>query len=119
SRLHDRQRYAALCAHPRALADLAAQVVELRAVHVADRGHLDLLDLRRVHRERPLHTDAERLLAHRERLAHAGALALDHDPLEDLHPSPLALDRLEVHAHAVTRLERRQVAAHLAPLEAF
>ena len=58
-----------LLADARLLADLAAQVVELRAVDVADRLHLDLLDLGRVQRERPLHADAERLLADGERLA--------------------------------------------------
>ena len=35
-------------------AELAAEVVELGAVDVADRGDLDLLDLRRMQRERPL-----------------------------------------------------------------
>ena len=51
------------------LADLAAQVVELRAVDVADLHDLDLVDLRRVQRERPLDADAERVLADGERLA--------------------------------------------------
>ena len=60
-----------------ALADAAAQVVELGAPDVAAGGDLDLLDLRRVHRERALHADAEGLLADREGLAHALALALD------------------------------------------
>src|SRR5215208_2985878 len=64
----------AALAHPRALADAPAEVVELGAPDVAARGHVDLLDLRRVHRERALHADAERVLAHRERLAHALAL---------------------------------------------
>jgi hypothetical protein len=72
-----------------------------------------------VQRERPLDADAERLLAHGERLAHARALALDHDPLEDLHAAALALDHLEVHAHGVARLERRQVRPQLALLEAL
>src|SRR6476646_7014236 len=102
--------------HPRPLADTAAKVVELRAVDVADRGDLDLLDLRRVERERPLDADAERLLAHRERLARAGSLPLEHDPLEDLHPPASALDDLEVHAHGVARLEARHV-AQLSALE--
>ena len=106
-------------ADARLLADLLAQVVELRAVDVADRADLDLLDLRRVHRERPLDADAERLLADGERLARAGALALDHDPLEDLHAAALALDHLEVHAHGVARLEARQVLAQLALLDAL
>ena len=44
----------AALAHAGALADAVAQVVELRAAHVAAGGDLDLLDLRRVHRERAL-----------------------------------------------------------------
>src|SRR5215210_1931056 len=92
-------------AHPRALADAAAQVVELGAAHVAAGRDLDALDLRRVHGERPLHADAEGLLAHREGLAHALALALDHDALEDLGAAARALDDLEVHLQAVAGLE--------------
>src|SRR6266516_7664945 len=97
------------------LADLPAEVVELRAVDVADRGDLDPLDLRRMERERPLDADAERLLAHGERLARAGSLPLEHDSLEDLYPPPRPLDHLEVHAHRVARLEAR----HLAQLGAL
>jgi len=67
-----------------------------------------------VERERPLDADAERLLAHGERLPGAGALALDDDALEDLHPAALALDHLEVNAHGVTRLEPGAIAAQLA-----
>ena len=70
-------------------------------------------------RERPLDADAERLLSDGKGLAHACALTLDHDPLEDLHAPALALDHLEMNAHAVARLERRQVAAQLALLEAL
>jgi hypothetical protein len=44
------------------------------------------------------------------------ALALDHDPLEDLDPLPVALDDAEVHTHRVARLEAREV-AQLTPLE--
>ena len=101
----------------RLLSHLRAQVVELRAVDVADRLHLDLLDLRRVHGERPLDPDAERLLADGERLAHAGALALDDDALEDLDAAALTLDHLEVDANGVARLELRQVGSQLSLLE--
>ncbi len=97
-------RVAAL-AHTRALADPVAQVVELRAAHVAARGQLDALDLRRVHREHALDADAEGLLAHRERLARTVALALDDDALEDLHAAARALDHLEVDLHAVAGRE--------------
>ena len=111
-----RPRPAAL-AHPGAAADAVAQVVELRAAHVAAAGHLDLLDLRRMQRERALHADAEGLLADGERLAGAAALALDHDALEDLGPAARALDDLEVDAHAVARLEGGH-AAQLGALDA-
>src|SRR5690349_14412030 len=97
-------------AHASLLADLAAQVVELRAVDVADRRHVDLVDLRRVQRERPLHADAERVLSDGERLAGSGALALDHDPLEHLDALAAALDHAEVHEHDVASHEMRQVA---------
>src|SRR6476646_7302344 len=91
------------------LADLAAQVVELRAVHVADRLHLDLVDLRRVKRERPLDADTERVLADGKRLADAGALALEDDALEDLDALAGALDDAEVDANGVARLEARDL----------
>src|SRR3954452_18385398 len=95
----------AALADARGLADAVAQVVELRAPDVAAGGDLDLLDLRRVHGERALHADAERLLADGERLAHAVALALDHHALEDLRTATRALDDLEVDADAVARVE--------------
>src|SRR5919198_5834291 len=105
-------------AHTRFTADLAAKVVELRAVDVADRRHLDLVDLRRVQRERPLDADTERLLAHGERFTCACALALEHDSFEDLNALTLALDHLEVNAHGVPRLELRNPVAQLRALEA-
>ncbi len=70
-----------------------------------------------MHGERPLDPDAERLLADSERLAHAGALALDDDALEDLDTAALAFDHLEVHANGVARLELGQVGSQLALLE--
>src|SRR4051794_24655747 len=108
----------AALADARGLADTVAQVVQLRAPDVAAGGDLDLLDLRRVHGERALHADAERLLADGERLAHAVALALDHDALEDLRAATRALDDLEVDADAIARLEPGN-AAQLGALEAF
>src|SRR6202042_3733985 len=83
------------------LADPAAQVVELGASHVTARRHLELFDLRRVQRERPLDADAEGLLAHGEGLARAGALATQDDALEDLGTFAGTLDHREVDADAV------------------
>ena len=47
----------------------------------------------------------------------AGALALDHDALEDLDARARALDHLEVHADGVARLEPRQALAQLTLLD--
>jgi hypothetical protein len=101
----------------RLLPHLCAQVVELRAVDVADRLYLDLLDLRRMDRERALDADAERLLANREGLADTGALALDDDSLEDLDAPALPFDHLEVHPNGIAGLEPRQVGSQLSLLE--
>src|SRR6185437_745294 len=86
----------AALADARPLADAVAQVVELCAAHVAAGRDLDALDLRRVQRERALHADAERLLAHREGLADADALTFDRDTLEHLRAPPRALDHEEM-----------------------
>src|SRR5262245_48666583 len=88
-----------------ALADPAAQVVELGATDVTAGGDLDALDLRRMHGERALHADAEGLLADREGLAHPLALALDDHALEDLRTATRALDDLEVDLDSVAGLE--------------
>src|SRR5829696_3451559 len=109
--------HVAALAHAGALADAAAQVVELRPAHVAAGRDLDALDLRRVHGERALHADAEGLLADREGLAHPLALALDDDALEDLRTATRALDDLEVDLDSVARLEAGN-AAQLCALEA-
>ena len=101
-----------------ALPIAAAQVVELGPAHVAARRDLEFLDLRRVQRERPLDADAEGLLADGEGLAHAGALAPQHDALEDLGAFARALDHLEVDADAVARGEVREALLQLGALDA-
>src|SRR4051794_25385633 len=106
----------AALAHAGALADPAAQVVELGAPDVAAGRHLDLLDLRAVQGERSLDADAEGLLADREGLAHAVALALDDHTFEDLRAAPRALDDLEVDLQAISGLETGD-AAQLRALE--
>src|SRR2546426_58765 len=94
-----------LLADPGLLAELLAQVVELGAADVANRGHVDAVDLRGVERKRALHADSERLLAHGEGLVHARALTLDAGALEHLDALARALDHAEVHARRVARLE--------------
>ena len=70
-------------------------------------------------REGALDAHPEGLLADGERLARAGPLPLDHDPLEDLDPRALALDHLEMDTHGVSRLELREIVAQLGALELF
>ena len=103
---------------PGGLADPATQVVQLGSAHVAAGGDLQFLDLGRVQRERPLDSDAERLLTDGERLAGAGALPLEDDPLEYLGAAAAALDDLEVDAQAIARREGRKSLPLLATLDA-
>jgi hypothetical protein len=70
-----------------------------------------------VHRERPLHADAERLLPDGEGLTHARALALDDDALEDLDARALALDHAEVDTSRVAGLELREIGTQLPLLD--
>jgi hypothetical protein len=61
--------------------------------------------------ERALDADAEADLADGERLLQAGALATDHDALEQLGALAGALDDADVHLERVTRVERGDVVA--------
>src|SRR5947209_9548823 len=95
----------------RLLAAQLAQVVELRPAYVAAGDQLDVVNDRRVHRERPLDADAEAHLARGEGLTHAAALAPDDHTLEDLDALAVALDHPHMHLHRVARAEIRDVAA--------
>ena len=101
-----------------ALADTVAQVVQLGAADVTASGDLDLLDLRRMQRERALDAYSKGVLADGEGLARPVALALDHDTLEDLGAAASALDHLEVDTQAVASVELRN-SAELCALQAF
>ena len=86
-------------------ADLAAQVVQFGAPDVTDAQDLDLVDLGRMDRKRPLDTDSERVLANGKGLPGALALTLDDDALEHLDTAAGSLDDLEVHLDGIPRLE--------------
>src|SRR6202042_2219268 len=75
------------------------------ATDVTASGDLNVLDLRRVQRERALNANAERLLADGEGLTRAVTLALDHHALKDLGAATSALDHLKVDAQAVASVE--------------
>ena len=64
-----------------------------------------------MHRKGALDTDAEADLADGERLAHARALATDHDTLEDLDARAGPLDDLDVDLQSVPGTEVRDVRA--------
>src|SRR5690606_35168712 len=99
-------RRAPLFLHARGLAAQLAQVVELGAADLGAPHHLDLVDHRRVQREDPLDSLAERDLAHGERGARAATTDADHDTLEHLDALLLALPHLDVHAHGIARAHR-------------
>src|SRR5699024_7599822 len=93
------------------LAGEVAQVVQLRAAHVAAGDDLDLVDGRGVHGEHALDADAEGHLADPEGLAHAVALATDDVALEDLDAGAVALGDLHVHLDVVAGAECGDVLA--------
>src|ERR671920_305085 len=93
------------------LAAQVAEVVELRAAHVAARHDLDLLEDRGVDREGALHADAEGDLADGEGATDAGALNADHHALEDLDAGAVALDHLDVDLDRVAGPEGGNVVA--------
>src|SRR3954447_17142778 len=91
------------------LAAQLAQVVQLRAADVATGHQLDAVQVRGVHRERPLDADAETDLADREGFPNATTLTADDVPGEDLDPGAGALDDLDVHLDGVARPEIRKI----------
>src|SRR3954470_24853296 len=78
----------------RLLATQLAQVVQLRAAHVAAGHDVDVVDVGRMHREGPLDANAVAFLAHGEGLPDPAALPPKHDTLEDLDAFLRALDDL-------------------------
>src|SRR3954469_25449115 len=93
------------------LAPELAQVVELGAPHVTAGHDLDPVDRRAVDRVGPLDTDAEADLPDLEGLPEAGALAADHDALEDLDTGTVSLDDPGVHLDGVAGPEGGKVGA--------
>src|SRR5678816_4170521 len=112
-----RHRADALLLEARRLAHQIAEVVELRPPHRRPLHHLDLVDPRRVHRERALHPDPVGDAPHRERGAGAAAALADHDALEGLQALLLALDDLDHHLDGVPGLEAAPVLLEVARLD--
>src|SRR6185295_2170713 len=91
---------------PRRLARAAAQVVQLRAAHVAAALDLDRCDQRAVGLERALDTLAARDLANDEARVQAAIALRDHDALECLDALARAFDDVDADDHGVARSER-------------
>src|SRR5262249_39072523 len=94
-----------LLSDTRRLAAPAAQVIELRATHLAAAHDLDRVDQRRVEREHALDALTVGDLAHREALIDAAARARDAHALIGLHAGALAFDHLHVDDQRVARPE--------------
>src|SRR6266571_345411 len=87
-----------------------AQVIKLRAPHVAFLYYIDVIDDRRVKRKNSLDTDAEAGLAHGDRFAHAAVLARNADALESLKALfGLGFFDPNMNADCVARLKIRNV----------
>src|SRR2546421_3857134 len=92
-------------ADARRLARACAQVVELRAAHIALALHLDRGDERRVGLESALDAFARGDLAHDERRVETAVALGDHHAFECLHALALAFDHVHVDDHGVARRE--------------
>src|SRR3972149_6095487 len=101
---------------PRGLAGQPAQVVELRAAHLAPPHDLHRRHVRRVEREDPLDAHARRHLADHERLVDASAAPADAHPLERLEALLVAFAHPHHHLHRVAGAKGGQVGTEpLAP----
>ena len=95
------------------LADLVAEVVQLRTTDVATTHDLDLVDLRRMHRERALDADREADLADGEGLAARMAMTTDDVALENLDTLAVTLDDAIVNLYVVADVELGDVLLEL------
>ena len=86
-----------------------AEVIELRASHVAAGLDLDLRHEGRLHGEHTFDANTARNLSNREGLADASALATDHDALEDLNALFVAFANAYVNRDGVTHLEGGEI----------
>src|SRR5690606_34723123 len=95
--------------HARLLADAIAEVVELRAAHVAAASDLDVLHAGAVHGEDPLDALAGDDAPNGDRLAEAAALVGDHGAREDLDALLVAFLDEVVDVDGVAHVQHRQV----------
>src|SRR5205085_2258848 len=80
----------------RRLALQSAQIIQLGPPNLARAHHIDMVNHLGVYREDPLHALAEADLAHRDALAHAGAVACNDGALKGLEPFLVAFLNLDV-----------------------
>src|SRR5579883_413823 len=78
-----------------------AQIIKAGAPHAARLDDVDLLDVRRGERERPLHAHAEGDLTHGEALGLARAAPADHGAFERLKALAVAFHDLDRHSDRV------------------
>jgi hypothetical protein len=106
-----------LIADARGFAGEITQVEESCAADDALRDDLDLFDARRMAQEHALDADVERNFSHGKRAAGPGAMALEHDALENLDAVLFAFDDAIVDANGVANAEIREAGAELCRLD--
>jgi len=99
------------------LADLVAQIVELRAANLSTTHGLDLDDLRRMDGECALHADTEGDLAHGEGLTVARTMTTDDHTLEYLDPLAVTFYDAIVDLDVVANVQAREIIADLLLLD--
>jgi hypothetical protein len=88
------------------------QVEQLGAPDGAVSGYFDLLNARGLEHERALNTHAMRHAADTEAtVVRIGLFDFEHHAFENLGALTIAFDHSHVHAHRVTRADRRQITA--------
>src|SRR5688572_16112609 len=102
-----------LLANARRLTAECPQIIEFRAANAPAAHHLDGLERGRVYREDTLDADTAGDLTHRERLAHAAALAGDADAFEGLNAFFFTFTNAHVDTQCVARAELRNALTQL------
>lgn len=96
-----------------ALADSVTEIIELCTADLTASDNLDLLNVRRMDRERLLDAAAVCYAAHLERLGNTASAATDNRTLKYLRTNSLSLFDPVIDSHGVTDVELGDLCFHL------
>ncbi len=96
-----------------ALADSVTEIIELCTTNLTASDNLDLLNVRRMDRERLLDAAAICYATYLERLGNTASAATDNRTLEDLRTNSLSLFDPVIDSHGITDVELGDLCLHL------